>query len=98
MLHRYLKFGWLDNLDTVRHIPLGSISGVVFNDLDGDGIRDLNETGIANRIVYDDTNNNTKRDGRYRRITVQLKDPALRVRHRKGYDAPKDEELKAEKH
>ena len=31
-----------------------------------------------------------KRDGRFRRITVGLKRPALRVRHRPGYDAPKD--------
>lgn len=27
-MHRYLKFGWIENLDTVRHIPLGRFLGV----------------------------------------------------------------------
>ncbi|MEO6437255.1 MAG: SdrD B-like domain-containing protein [Tepidisphaeraceae bacterium] len=39
----------------------GSIAGKVFNDVDGDGIQDVSEVGVANRIVYDDTNNDGKR-------------------------------------
>jgi len=27
-LHKYLKFGWIENLDTVRHIPLGTFRGI----------------------------------------------------------------------
>lgn len=34
------------------------IQGVVFNDLDGDGVRDVGENGIANARVFIDTNNN----------------------------------------
>jgi Ca-activated chloride channel family protein len=56
----------------------------------------LDELGSQYVLGY--TSDNTKRDGRFRRITVELKNPQLRVRHRKGYDALKDEELKAEKH
>jgi hypothetical protein len=33
---------------------------------------------------------NPKRDGKFRRITVELKRPGLKVRHRPGYDAPRD--------
>ena len=51
----------------------------------------------AREYVLGYTSDNTKRDGRFRRITVQLRNPELRVRHRKGYDALKDEDLKAEK-
>ena len=41
----------------------GSISGNVFNDVDGDGVRDAGEGGAAGRIVWDDTNGNAVRDG-----------------------------------
>jgi hypothetical protein len=41
----------------------GSISGSVFNDVDADGIRDVGEGALAGRIVYDDTNNDGKRQG-----------------------------------
>src|SRR5262245_35976313 len=27
-MHKYLKFGWLDDLDTVRHLALGKVWGV----------------------------------------------------------------------
>lgn len=27
-LHKYLLFGWLENLDTVRHLPVGNFRGV----------------------------------------------------------------------
>jgi hypothetical protein len=40
----------------------GSISGVVFNDVDGDGIQDPGEVGVSGRVVYHDTNNNFVRD------------------------------------
>lgn len=37
---------------------LGSISGVVFNDLNGDGIQDAGESGLRNRFVFVDYNRN----------------------------------------
>jgi hypothetical protein len=40
----------------------GSISGTVYNDLDGDGVKDALETGIAGRTVYIDANNNSVLD------------------------------------
>jgi hypothetical protein len=40
----------------------GTISGTVFNDLDGDGAKDSNEVGVANITVYNDANNNSKLD------------------------------------
>jgi ELWxxDGT repeat protein len=40
----------------------GSISGTVWNDLDGDGMKDSNEVGVANMSVYNDANNNSKLD------------------------------------
>ena len=40
----------------------GSIAGVVFNDLDADGVRDTGEAGIAGVRVYLDTNNNRRPD------------------------------------
>jgi len=48
----------------------------------------LDELGSQYVIGY--TSDNTKRDGRFRRITVELKRPELRARYRRGYDAPKD--------
>ena len=49
----------------------------------------LDELGSQYVLGY--TSDNAKRDGRFRRITVELKRKALRVRHRRGYDSPKDE-------
>ncbi len=40
----------------------GSIAGMVWNDLDGDGVKDSNEVGVANITVYNDANNNSKLD------------------------------------
>ncbi len=40
----------------------GSISGTVFNDLDGDGVKDSNEVGVGNITIYNDANNNSKLD------------------------------------
>jgi Ca-activated chloride channel family protein len=48
----------------------------------------LDELGTQYVLGY--TSDNPKHDGRYRRITVELSRPELRVRHRPGYDAPKD--------
>lgn len=40
----------------------GSISGTVWNDLDGDGVKDANELGLSGITVYNDANNNSKLD------------------------------------
>jgi Ca-activated chloride channel homolog len=48
----------------------------------------LDELGSQYVLGY--SSDNLKRDGRYRRITVELKQPQLKLRHRRGYDAPKD--------
>lgn len=45
---------------------------------------------LGSQYVLGYTSDNTQRDGRFRKITVELKRPELRVRHRRGYDAPKD--------
>jgi hypothetical protein len=52
------------NFGNKRTITLqqASIAGTVYNDLDGDGVKDTLETGIAGRTVYLDVNNNSKRD------------------------------------
>jgi Ca-activated chloride channel homolog len=48
----------------------------------------LDELGTQYVLGY--VSDNAKRDGRFRRITVELRRPGLKVRHRPGYDAPKD--------
>jgi Ca-activated chloride channel family protein len=45
---------------------------------------------LACQYVLGYVSDNTKRDGRFRRITVEVKRRGLRLRHRPGYDAPKD--------
>jgi subtilisin-like proprotein convertase family protein len=40
----------------------GSISGQIFNDLDGDGVKDDNEPGLSGWNAYIDANNNGVRD------------------------------------
>jgi uncharacterized protein (DUF2141 family) len=37
----------------------GSITGSVFNDLDGDGVKDSNESGLSGRTVYIDLDNDS---------------------------------------
>jgi Ca-activated chloride channel family protein len=49
----------------------------------------LDELGTQYVLGY--VSDNPKRDGKFRRITVELKRPGLKVRHRPGYDAPRDE-------
>jgi len=53
---------WLAIANGVSGAPTGSISGMVFSDVDGDGIRDVDETGLSGRTVYDDTNNDGQRE------------------------------------
>jgi len=48
----------------------------------------LDELGTQYVLGY--VSDNAKRDGRFRRITVELMRSGLKVRHRTGYDAPKD--------
>ena len=55
----------------------------------------LDELGTQYVLGY--VSDNPKHDGKYRRITVELKRPALKVRHRPGYDAPKTEPAPARK-
>jgi Ca-activated chloride channel family protein len=47
----------------------------------------LDELGTQYVLGY--VSDNPKHDGRFRRITVEVKRPGLRARHRPGYDAPK---------
>ncbi len=49
----------------------------------------LDELGTQYVLGY--VSDNPKRDGKYRRIAVELARPGLKVRHRPGYDAPRDE-------
>jgi Ca-activated chloride channel homolog len=47
---------------------------------------------LETQYVLGYVSDNPKRDGKFRRITVELKRPGLKVRHRPGYDAPRDKE------
>jgi Ca-activated chloride channel family protein len=49
----------------------------------------LDELGSQYVLGY--VSDNPARDGKLRRLTVEVKRPGLRVRHRPGYYAPKDE-------
>jgi hypothetical protein len=49
----------------------------------------LDELGSQYVLGY--VSDNPARDGKFRRITVELDSPELKLRHRRGYDAPKDE-------
>lgn len=50
---------------------------------------------LSSQYVLGYTSDNAARDGRYRRLTVEVAGPGLRVRHRPGYYAPRDEPPKA---
>src|SRR5262249_52041153 len=52
------SFGIRNNSQLV----LGSISGFVYNDLNGNGVKDANESALAGRTVYIDGNNNSVLD------------------------------------
>jgi len=47
---------------------------------------------LGSQYVLGYTSDNTERDGRFRRITVEVSRKDLKIRHRKGYEAPKDPE------
>jgi Ca-activated chloride channel family protein len=49
----------------------------------------LDELGTQYVLGY--VSDNPKRDGKFRKIAVEIRRPGLKVRHRTGYDAPKDE-------
>jgi len=54
-----------NNIDFGNWIPTsqhGSIQGLKFNDLDGDGVQDGDEPGLSGWVVYIDSNNNGVRD------------------------------------
>jgi Ca-activated chloride channel homolog len=53
----------------------------------------LDELGSQYVLGY--VSDNAAHDGRFRKVSVELKRPGLRVRCRPGYDAPKDEPAKA---
>ena len=55
----------------------------------------LDELGTQYVLGY--VSDNPAHDGKFRRITVELKRTTLKVRHRPGYDAPKPEAPKAKK-
>jgi Ca-activated chloride channel family protein len=55
----------------------------------------LDELGTQYVLGY--VSDNPKRDGKFRKITVELKRPGLKLRHRPGYDAPRDEPPKPAK-
>lgn len=74
----------------------GNIDGFVFEDLNGNGIQDAGEPGLAGRYVYLDYNNNAQRDanepilvtnknGRY--LFKSVKAGSYRVRHHLGNTA-----------
>ena len=48
--------------DVVPPPPSGSISGVVYNDLNENGVRDAGEAGLAGWTIYQDLNNNGRFD------------------------------------
>ncbi|MGE5610545.1 MAG: SdrD B-like domain-containing protein, partial [Bacillota bacterium] len=43
-------------------MQMASVRGLSFNDLDGDGVRDPGDPGIADRTIYIDANGNGQRD------------------------------------
>jgi Ca-activated chloride channel homolog len=49
----------------------------------------LDELGTQYVLGY--VSDNPKRDGKFRQITVEVKRPGLKLRHRPGYDAPRDQ-------
>ena len=54
----------------------------------------LDELGSQYVLGY--VSDNPRRDGKYRPLSVEVRRPGVRVRHRPGYDAPKDEAARQE--
>ncbi len=50
------------DIGAVEVQALGTVSGVVFNDLNGDGTQESGEVGLSGRTVYADLNDNGKLD------------------------------------
>ena len=46
----------MEPLEVRRHLIAGVITGVVFDDVNGNGVRDVNEPGLANQLVFIDAN------------------------------------------
>jgi VWFA-related protein len=44
---------------------------------------------LSGQYVLGYVSDKAAHDGRYRKLTVEVKKPGLKVRHRPGYDAPK---------
>jgi len=57
------------NESTVQRTS-GSISGVVYNDANTNGVRESSEAGVSGRVVYIDTNRNFTRDGGEPNVTT----------------------------
>jgi Ca-activated chloride channel family protein len=45
---------------------------------------------LASQYVLGYVSDNPRRDGKYRRISIEVARPGLHLRHRPGYDAPRD--------
>jgi uncharacterized protein (DUF2141 family) len=52
------------------NVPLGSISGTVFNDANGNRVKDSNEAGLSSRTVYLDLDNDRILDANEKRTTT----------------------------
>jgi hypothetical protein len=71
-------------------VKAGSIGGIVFRDLDGDGVRDGDEVGLPGWVVYADLDNSASRDagepfamtdlsGAYLLLNVRPVNPVIRL-------------------
>ena len=56
-------FGQAINAPTFGNLPRPQVSGFVFNDTNGNGIRDPRESFLAGAVVYVDLNHNGRLDG-----------------------------------
>ena len=52
---------------------------------------------LGSQYVLGYVSGNTVRDGKFRRLTVEVRRPGVKLRHRPGYDAPRDEPPAARK-
>jgi VWFA-related protein len=75
-----------DSLRTIA-AETGGFAAVNSNDFSGSFGRIIQDNSSYYVLGYYSTN--TKRDGQFRTINVRLKNPALQVRARKGYVAPR---------
>jgi VCBS repeat-containing protein len=62
--NQFFLFGGVDDVQLVSSTqpPAGTVSGVKFNDLDGNGVRDPGEPGLPGWTVYADLNDNRQLD------------------------------------